>query len=64
MVHGDDFFMVGRQEELRDAYELSKVVTGSRVVAVTDFEFLGQDTDVAKVGESSTSQTSSTYPAP
>ena len=52
-----------REHDAR-AYELSKVVTGPRVVAVTDCEFLGQDTDVATVGESSTSQTSSTYPAP
>ena len=59
LVHGDDcfFFTVGRQEGrehapslLRSAYELSKVVTlGPLVVAVTDSEFLGQDTDVATV---------------
>ena len=52
------FTIVGRQEGrehaprlLRRAYELSKVVTlGPLVVAVTDSEFLGQDTDVATVG--------------
>ena len=47
LVHGDDFFMVGRQEGreyalsmLRSAHELSGVVT-------TDSEFLGQNTDIA-----------------
>ena len=64
LVHGDDFFMVGRQEgreyslsTLRSAYELSKVVT-------TDSEFLGQNTDIATMVESSTNQTSSMFPAP
>ena len=54
LVHGDDFFIVGRQERkhalslLRGAYELSKVVTFGP--EVTDSEFLEQDTDVATVG--------------
>ena len=50
------FFIVGRQEGrkhalsfLRGASELGKSCDSGPVVAVTDSEFLGQDTDVATV---------------
>ena len=55
LVHGDDFFMVGRREGrkhvpslLRGAYELSKVVTlGPESSPVWDSRLLGQNTDIA-----------------
>ena len=70
LAHGDDFFIVGGQEEreyalslLRGAYELSKVVTfcpGSSQSRTASF--LGRTLTLRQV-KSSANQTSSMFPA-
>ena len=47
LAHGDDFFIVSREERCIRAEQSCD--SGPRVVAVTDSEFLGQDTDIATV---------------
>ena len=71
LVHGDDFNNVGRQvgrrhalSLLRGAYKLSKVVTlGPESSQSQTASFLGK-TLTLRQWESSTSHTSSMYPAP